>query len=423
MWRERPASPSRTGFHLRTAWWFAFWCVVAAVVGCQRDDAVSLAVEVRDSTGVARIIVPAAYVDRLRVWHLVEPPLARFGSEGPNPLFRVSDAARLGDGTIVVANSGSAQLIFYDRHGRFVRSAGGNGDGPGEFRLLIGVWRVRADSLAAFDWSTGRISVFDSSGDLGRTFTPAAPPGMTHRGLIGFLGDSAPVLWYGKTVSPIGRRTGVYVDSVSLLRYSPDGRTADTLGRFPERPWYVWSDGGRSASFPLPFGWSIHGAVRGGTIYVGTGERYEISRLDERGALLGVTRVRIANPRVSDDDRRDDRARRLSKDGGAPYTRDMTDGIPYPSEKPAFTTLLVDRSGNVWVRSPQASPGMVGRWMIFAPDGRPVARLETPAQGGVLDIADVLVGVWQDNQEVETIRLYTIDRTVLDGNSEERRSP
>jgi len=233
---------------------------------------------------------------------------------------------------------------------------------------------------------------------------------MTHRGLLGFLGDSAPVLWFGQTLSPGGKQTGVYVDTVLMLRYSPDATTADTLGRFPGGQWFVWTAGDRAALLPLPFGWTMHGTVRDGTIYVGTGEHYEISQLNESGELERVTRLAFAASSVSRRDRREDQARRLSEGRGAPYTEDMVDAIPYPSKKPAYSSMLVDRSGNLWVRSWPDSPASPGRWIILDPAGSPVGWLNTPAQGGILDIGDDLVGVWRDESGVEALRLYGIGR-------------
>ena len=413
--RRPPATAApRRGVATRWAagWWPALCLAVGLAAGCGDAVEIPLAIDVRDSSGVLVIVTPAAYVGRLAQWRLAEPPVARFGGE-PDPLFGVSGATTTGrGGAIVVANSSSGELRFFDRRGRFQRSVGGKGGGPGEFQHLVGVWRFRGDSLAAFDWQGGRISVFDSSGNYGRSFTPSPPAGMTHRGLVGFLRDSAPLLWFGDATPPIGERTGVYVDSQLMLRYSPDGTVADTVGRFPGRQWYVWSDGTRAASFPLPFGWSAKAAVRDGTIYVGTGETYEVSRFNEEGMLLGVARIEIENRPVSRSDRRRDRARRLG--GGAtraPSSRDMLDAIPYPSEMPAFTALLTDRLGNVWIRRGLASPSSPGRWMILSPEGRPVARLETPPHGGIFDVADgYLVGMWRDELDVESMRLYGIDR-------------
>jgi hypothetical protein len=402
----------------RVAWaagrWLALFCCALAVEDCGGHGPVRPAVEVKDSSGVLLIDVPAAYLPQLPEWSLAEPPVAQFGADGPSPLFHVSGAVLQHQGTIAVANSGLSELDFFDRDGDFIRSTGRKGDGPGEFQLLTGLWSFRADSLAAFDWATGRISVFDSAGHLGRTFRPSWPDGMSHRGLAGFLGDSAPVLWLGDAMPPMASRTGVYVDSVLLARYSPDGTLTDTIGRFPDRQWYVWTDGHRSASFALPFGWSIHAAVHGGAIYVGTGERYEILRLNEHGELQAVTRLQAPRLEVSGENRRDDRERRLGRQGGAPYTREMVDAIPYPPEMPAYTTFFVDGSGRVWVRDAQPSPEARGHWTIFDRRGRPLARLLMPPRGSILDVGDMLVGVWRDESDVETVGVYQINRGAPD---------
>jgi hypothetical protein len=79
---------------------------------------------------------------------------------------------QLADGRVVVANAGSAELRFFDAAGRYLRSAGGRGGGPGEFRWLTGLYPYGADSLLAVDGAGNRISVFDTSGTFAR-LTPA----------------------------------------------------------------------------------------------------------------------------------------------------------------------------------------------------------------------------------------------------------
>src|SRR5512134_3156377 len=61
--------------------------------------------------------------------------LAYLGSSGTDPLYRVSGAVVV-DSFIHVANAGSNQLLVYSVDGTFLRAAGNEGAGPGEFRSL-----------------------------------------------------------------------------------------------------------------------------------------------------------------------------------------------------------------------------------------------------------------------------------------------
>jgi hypothetical protein len=78
-------------------------------------------------------------------------------------------ARRLGDGRIIVANGGTRELRWFTPDGAFLRSAGGAGQGPGEFRGTPTLFPWPGDSIAAFDPSQERLSLFGADGSIGRT--------------------------------------------------------------------------------------------------------------------------------------------------------------------------------------------------------------------------------------------------------------
>ena len=86
-------------------------------------------------------------------------------------LYQVTDATRLSDGRIVVANSGDGQLRVFDASGIHVATWGGQGEGPGEFGNLVRVEPWPGDSIVAWFGPRLGVLVFDSEGNLGRTFT------------------------------------------------------------------------------------------------------------------------------------------------------------------------------------------------------------------------------------------------------------
>lgn len=79
--------------------------------------------------------------------------------------FRITGAVRLTSGALVIANSGTRELRFYDADGTYSRRVGGFGGGPGEFRDLKGVFRLGGDTLMAYDMA-GRKSFFNTSGQF-----------------------------------------------------------------------------------------------------------------------------------------------------------------------------------------------------------------------------------------------------------------
>jgi hypothetical protein len=80
----------------------------------------------------------------------------------------ISDAIRLEDGVVAVADAGNTRVSIFGADGVVQRSWGSEGEGPGEFRTLSRIYRHGPDSLMAADLATSRLSVFALDGTLGR---------------------------------------------------------------------------------------------------------------------------------------------------------------------------------------------------------------------------------------------------------------
>lgn len=103
----------------------------------------------RDSAGITIVENSGVPAEGER-WSLVpEPVLSIGGPSAPVPaMFTVvTSATRLRDGTIVVLENSTSELRFFDPEGRPLRTAGGVGEGPGEFDYATGFVRLAGDSL------------------------------------------------------------------------------------------------------------------------------------------------------------------------------------------------------------------------------------------------------------------------------------
>lgn len=164
---------------------------VVCGVSCQQDRQApaGLAGFERDSAGI-RIIENPKPPEGSRVpWRIGPEPTVSIGElEGEEPymLHRVFDAARLSDGRIVVANYGFSEVRVFDAAGTHLASAGGTGEGPGEFRSL---WRVApwpGDSILAWDFKR-RFSVFGPRGNYGRSFVARSDENPRERRSLPFV--------------------------------------------------------------------------------------------------------------------------------------------------------------------------------------------------------------------------------------------
>jgi hypothetical protein len=231
----------------------------------------------------------------LAVWSVGEEPRLEIGVvEGDEPyqLYRVSSSARLPDEGVVVANTGSGELRFFDATGRFVRAVGRRGDGPGEWRGPDRVRLTGPDSLLVLD-------------------------------------------------TQLGRRDIVTVDG-------------SYLGGTPMRPDVIF-----------PWDHWIH-------------RRFIVDSPlapEERGVV----------------------ARALD--------RIIVEGADAPAQLARVTP-----SGEIWIAGGSSSDKPV-EWIIHDLEGRPVARLSTPARFDVHDQGeDWILGVKRDSLDVERVVSYRLDR-------------
>lgn len=145
--------------------WLFFIVLLASA--CGDAGATRSAAEVRDSAGIRIVTSARPAWGEGEGWRVSAEPSVSIGVLEGDPdyqLYQALDAARLSDGTIVVANSGTKELRFYDSSGRHIRSVGGEGGGPGEFDGFMFVGVAAGDTIIVWDSSAKRVSRFAAEG-------------------------------------------------------------------------------------------------------------------------------------------------------------------------------------------------------------------------------------------------------------------
>lgn len=114
--------------------------------------------------------------------------IAAVNANNPTAVGSVSSVVQLSNGSLVVADNINYKLHFYTAGGRFVRSVGRDGSGPGEFRTVRWIGECARDSVFAFDYMQSRISVFAADGQFVRSFSvPTAQTALVRCGLDGTM--------------------------------------------------------------------------------------------------------------------------------------------------------------------------------------------------------------------------------------------
>jgi hypothetical protein len=363
----------------------------------------------------------------------------------PNPVFQIEPVAnrpehgpldpvavfRTYGGEIVVADGGMAgwdRLLVYSPDGSFNRFISRKGQGPCEFRQLWGADPYRGDSVAVFDMGNSSMVIVGLDGGCGREIR--LPRGMPSRvqartGLF-VNGSHGPYtdgsfLVYSMGYLDVPAGEGPAWFRHTLLRLAPDGTRADTLGAFHSSQQY-WS-GVRGEHFP--YSSSAHYGLDGTGLIYGEGAPFEFSRFDSTGVLVQVVRRSHTQLPVTEEDRiafvsfrRSSAAVRVehAPPQPSPTLAERLRRYHWPAKKPAYSGLLVDSGGNVWIEvyrffDPAEVPDdpPPTKWSVFARDGRWLGDVAVPGRLLLRRVyEDAVYGIWRNEDGTGSIRGYRL---------------
>ncbi|MEX0891788.1 MAG: hypothetical protein WEB88_06415 [Gemmatimonadota bacterium] len=394
--------------------------LAAAAAACGDDATPEAAVAVRDSAGVTIVENPGDVWAAPPAWTLAAEPRLQLGvADGEEPyLFDgIRSLVPLSDGRFVVANSGDATLRWYDATGTFLFQRGGHGGGPGEFNRLGNASPLGGDSIVAVDWSARRMTTFGPDGGLDRVASLAGlpgPPGTVYR-----LPDGSLITGVsGFSSTQLGERPedGIVRIEEPLLRLSADGSRADTLGMFPGMEVDVQVSSERLLFGPARFGRSMNYSVHGNDVWVGTEEAFVIDAYGPDGVHRRSVRAPAIDVRVDDAfreayfDFQRGRMAELPEDRRQELERALAE-TEFPAARPAYSSVLTDARGNLWVGEYRIDLQPPERWLIFEPEGRLLGTLTLPPGVRILAVADdTLWGRATGDLGVEQVVAYTLER-------------
>jgi hypothetical protein len=377
-----------------------------ALAGC-RGEAPIQRVQVRDSAGIQIVENATARWREGSGWHLSGRPLLDVGVLEGDPeyqLYRVVDARRLSDGRIVVANSGTGELRFYDALGQYLFTTGREGGGPGEFQGLYGLWTLADDSLLTYDFRNLRVSVFDANGNFARSLDMQTLAGVgVFPTVVAPFGDGSLLIAARRPPSSGEIESGLRRDPVLYLRCNPEGELLDSLGWFVGEEWYVRVDEQSITMNTASFG------------RFGSSDAYEIEHRKKSGELAQLIRKAQPVKQVTEEDIQqliDEQMVNVRDESQRAVIEQRLAETPFPETMPAYGSLLVDTGGNLWVEEYRRPGDEQPRWTVFDPEGVLLGTVETPSGYHVYQVgSDFVLGRWTDEFEVEHVQLYKLLKT------------
>ncbi len=357
-------------------------------------------------------------------WRASEQPtltIGRVEGDGDYDLYQVTGALRLAGGTVVVANSATLELRFYDHNGTHLRSVGGRGGGPGEFQSIEWISRFTSDSILALDVLGHRVSVFDSAGHYGRSVRLEPSPHIPAPRAVGFFADGSFLATHGAYM--LGGELPVRSERTDegLFRYEADGSVATLVGSFlgRERDIVVLRRPNGEASverWPRILGRATAYAASGYRFYVADNNTYEVQVFSmDPPQLTMLIRKKHQHLVVTDADVRTVRDSLLESRSG-PARRMMAisfeDRPPPPTTMPAYAPhILIDEDHSLWVREYSRPSDPRVTWSVFSEDGVFLASADTPHGVRILGIgSDYVLGLRHDENEVEYVQMFHLSK-------------
>ena len=210
----------------------AAWLLWSACAG--EDEPADRGHAIRDSAGIHIVENRRPAWPEGEGWRVAPEPTVDIGVLDGAPeyqLFRVWTALTLSDGRIVVSNSGTQQLRLYDPQGLYLSTAGGPGEGPGEFERLGQAAVLPGDSVAGYDWRSRRVSLFGPDGQYGRSWRIEVEAGSGFPQVRKLMADGsvlAQIIEYGDDDTDGWQR-----DTAQIVIFDPAGVPADHAGAVP----------------------------------------------------------------------------------------------------------------------------------------------------------------------------------------------
>lgn len=384
-----------------------------------------------DSAGVTTVhysSLPSLEESRIAI--SPEPDLI-IGHEGTEPayeFFRIAGVARVADGSLVIADEGSLQLRVFNSEGRFVRSTGEQGDGPGEFRTMGGFWVTGGDSLVVWDGAAHRLTLLSPRGEFVRvarmaetSFTEFLTP--TPKGV---LRDGRVVAVFPSPPRPSGGMPQRQPQLLAFTTLDDDQWDSVRVIAGPEQLIEAVGDGISMTAHT--FGAYPFAAAAASSVAVVDAAEFRIELYDTDGRLSAIISASLPDIAVTSEvlDAHIERSLEQWPPGMSDQAREsfrqrVRNG-PRASVLPKIRAVVVDAEDRIWVERFDLPGSRTSRWEVFERDGTWVGRIGMPegfARGtaavnapGFFADSERVAGVWVDPETgVETVRVYRIQET------------
>lgn len=363
-----------------------------------------------------RVAEPLAAQPATR-WHVEAQPALVIGHENdPNYEFlQVFGTMRTSMGDILVGNFGTAELRVFDSTGKFKRSIGRRGEGPGEFQYLVPLARA-GDTVFIADLSQNRLSVIEPTAGFMRlrsfaTLNRRAEP-------LARLSNGALLARLINSSTARTQKHGVFRDSVEVVLIPPnDPLRFVAIGTYPGNSILNINPTNKpqaDAFGIFPFGANWRFSVIGNSILIGSTNSSQLLMLDESGKVVREIQLDLKRKTL-------DHAKFVAARNELSAT--LTDHVSIsqiteryalrhrPEYEPMYDRLMTSRDSLLWVEHFRYKHSDSTVFSVFSRTGRKLADVIVPPKLQLFEVGyDYVIGVRKDDGGVETVVMYRYSR-------------
>lgn len=344
-------------------------------------------------------------------WSVDARPLLEIDTDDSlETIGNVNGVARMSDGRVAVGDQSNSVIRSYDATGKFIRSVGRAGSGPGEFEMF-GEMLHCGDSLYAHDFSNQSFSVVSADGAFGRRVSIALPDPVrsTNRTVCSADGKFLTAGW---DIEKQGmEKCGPTRGPIPFWISDGAGQFVASLGvNTSSEKWIAVTTGDMVVVGPRPLGKETFIALGKTKAYIGTADSGFINVYALDGTVLPSLRIVAPTPAVTSSDIE---AFKLRDTIGTPAEyREMwlerMKEMKYPDKLPAYSALLVDTEENVWVRSYPSAAASEVTWSVFSEAGSPIAKIQLPRSLSVYEIGSTYIAGVDANPDTGKQRVLVL---------------
>ena len=342
---------------------------------------------------------PTAWADTSG-WHVVEEGRIT-GQDGmPSEMTRPYAVAVDDAGRVYVSMDGPPAIKVYSRAGKYLRTIGGPGEGPGEYRG--GTVTVVHDTVVLHDDRLARVSLYDTAGKFLTSWRSTCCTGsqaaVDREGRFYALGNRG---------TPDGGMQFIYV------RSRLNGSGADTLA-VPTGPARrkLEVKGGTTSSYyyiaETPE--MLHALAPAGGIFYGWNGRYEVVESQtgtDTARVFGRDWTPVAIP--------EEKRQALLKEmqSWSPALAAQVKLSDIPNTYPAFESIMIDAHGNVWLGQRSGTDTAARHFDVFDSTGVYLGQVRTPKglnPWGTAWAGDEAYSATQDENGMPYVARYRAER-------------